>query len=205
MHDRHGIHLGELNIGGGHAVAYSDLDRAFPLDEFAVRMKTLVRQEAERAGIPAPRLTVSPGRALVARAGVTVYRVLSVTVDRFGRRLIAIDGGMSDCPATALCGSKHTAMLTGRSSRAESVLSIVVGRHNDTDDVIIPSAQLPSDLRPGDLLAIAGTGAYHHSRSSNYQLVGRPALVAVRDGRLRTLIRRETLADLDSRDVDDAA
>jgi diaminopimelate decarboxylase len=79
----------------------------------------------------------------------------------------------------------------------------VVGRHNDSDDIIIPTMYLPSDTHPGDLLAVAGTGAYHHSRAMNYQLVGRPPLVALRDAQAHTLIRRETLDDLDTRDLDD--
>jgi len=199
-----GLYLTQLNVGGGHAVAYSSNDRCFAVEEFAQRIRSLVRDEADHARVPEPQLTVSPGRAIVARAGITLYRVISVSRDRHGRRLIAIDGGMSDCPTSALCGGQHAATPFGRTTHAESVLSIVVGRHNDSDDVIIPTIQMPADTRPGDLLAVAGTGAYHHSRSTNYQLVSRPPLVAVRDGAAHTLIRRETLDDFDSRDIDAA-
>jgi diaminopimelate decarboxylase len=200
---QHGLYLTKLNIGGGQAVAYSGHDRSLRTAEFADRIRRVVRSEADDARVPEPHLTVSPGRAVVARAGITLYHIISVNRDRDGRRLIAIDGGVSDCPTTALCGGQHTATLIGRTSRAQSVLSIVVGRHNDSDDVIIPTMYLPADTHPGDLLAVAGTGAYHHSRAMNYQLVGRPPLVAVRDGQARTLIRRETLDDLDTRDLDD--
>lgn len=201
----HGLYLTELNIGGGSAVAYSGQDRHLATDDFARRIRPLVREEADLARIPEPRLTVSPGRAIVARAGVTLYRVISVTRDRHGRRLIAIDGGMSDCPTGALCGGQHTAALIGRSTKAGSAPSIVVGRHNDSDDVIIPAIELPADTHPGDLLAVAGTGAYHHCRATNYHLVGRPPLVAVRGAQAHTLIRRENLDDLIDRDVDDAS
>jgi diaminopimelate decarboxylase len=202
---QHGLYLTELNIGGGQAVAYSGHDRSLVTAEFADRIRAVVRTEADDARVPEPHLTVSPGRAIVARAGVTLYHVISVNRDRHGRRLIAIDGGMSDCPTSALCGGQHTATLIGRTPHTPSVLSIVVGRHNDSDDIIIPTMHLPADTRPGDLLAVAGTGAYHHSRAMNYQLVGRPPLVAVRDGHPHTLIRRETLDDLDTRDMDDEA
>lgn len=202
---RHGLYLTELNIGGGQAVAYSGHDRSLVPAEFADRIRGVVRAEADDARVPEPHLTVSPGRAIVARAGVTVYHVIAVNRDRHGRRLIAIDGGMSDCPTSALCGGQHTATLIGRTPHAPSVLSIVVGRHNDSDDIIVPTMHLPADTRPGDLLAVAGTGAYHHSRATNYQLVGRPPLVSVRDGHSHTLIRRETLDDLDTRDMDDEA
>ena len=199
----HGLYPTELNIGGGQAVAYSGQDRALATAEFADRIRHVVRAEADNARVPEPQLSVSPGRAIVARAGITVYRVISVNRDRHGRRLIAIDGGMSDCPASALCGGQHTATLIGRTPHKPAVPSIVVGRHNDSDDIIIPAMQLPADTRPGDLLAVAGTGAYHHSRATNYQLVGRPPLIAVHDGHTHTLIRRETLHDLDTRDIDD--
>lgn len=194
-----------LNIGGGHAVAYTERDPAFPVDAFAERITAIADAHADRLGIAAPTLTVSPGRALVARAGVTLYRVIAATHDRHDRRLIAVDGGMSDCPAGTLCGGRHTASLFGRPSHAEAVTTIVVGRHNDTDDVVIADAALPADVRPGDLIAVAGTGAYHQSRASNYHHVGRPPLVAVRDGHEHLLIRRETFDDLDSRDLDEEA
>jgi diaminopimelate decarboxylase len=198
-----GLYPTQLNIGGGQAVAYSGRDRCLATAQFADRIRSVVRVEADNARVPEPDLTVSPGRAIVARAGVTIYHIVSVNRDRDGRRLIAVDGGMSDCPASALCGGQHTATLIGRTPHKPSVLSIVVGRHNDSDDIIIPAMQLPADARPGDLLAVAGTGAYHHSRAMNYQLVGRPPLVAVRGGHTHTLIRRETVNDLDTRDVDD--
>jgi diaminopimelate decarboxylase len=197
-----GLYPTQLNIGGGQAVAYSGRDRCLGTAQFADRIRSVVRVEADNARVPEPHLSVSPGRAIVARAGVTIYHIVSVNRDRDGRRLIAVDGGMSDCPTSALCGGQHTATLIGRTPTKPTVPSIVVGRHNDSDDIIIPAMQLPADARPGDLLAVAGTGAYHHSRAMNYQLVGRPPLIAVRDGQIHTLIRRETVNDLDSRDVD---
>ncbi len=112
------------------------------------------------------------------------------------------DGGVTDCPTGAHCGGLHTAVLFGRNSRADLTPATIVGRHNETDDVVVPRLKLPSDVHPGDLIAVAGTGAYHHSRACNYHLVSRPALVGVRDSRATTLVRRETLADLLARDVD---
>ncbi|WP_229399603.1 diaminopimelate decarboxylase family protein [Micromonospora okii] len=203
MRERHGVELVRLNLGGGHAVAYSGGDLGFALTAFAARMRGVLRLRAEQHRVPVPRLTVSPGRAIVSRAGVTLYRVLSTAHGPDGRRLVAVDGGMTDCPAAALCGGRHSVALVGRTSRAQPLPTTVVGRHNDADDVVAPAVELPADVHPGDLLAVAGTGAYHHSRASNYHLVGRPALLAVRDGRVATLVRRESLDDLLARDVDE--
>lgn len=203
MRARHDVSVTELNLGGGHAVAYSGGDPSLALAAFAGRIRGVLRLVAERHELPVPRLTVSPGRAIVSRAGVTLYHVVSVTRDQDGRGLVAVDGGMTDCPSGALCGARHSAVLVGRPTSAPSVPTCVVGRHNDIDDVVVPTLALPSDVRPGDLLAVAGTGAYHHSRASNYHLVGRPPLLAVHDGRVNILVRRESPEDLLRRDVDE--
>ncbi|MGX7673733.1 diaminopimelate decarboxylase family protein [Plantactinospora sp. DSM 117369] len=199
---RHGIELTALNLGGGHAVAYNTGDPTLALNAFAHRIRGVLNLAAQQSNIPAPRLTVSPGRAIVARAGVTIYRVLAVNHDSNGHNLVAVDGGMTDCPHDSLCGGRHTAVMIGRVSNAAPAPTTIVGRHNDIDDVIVPSQNLPSDLHPGDLLAVAGTGAYHHTRASNYHLVGRPALISVRDALSTTLIRRETTEDVLARDLD---
>ncbi|WP_344617404.1 diaminopimelate decarboxylase [Dactylosporangium salmoneum] len=201
MSRAHNVELGQLNLGGGHAVAYRPAELDLALDAFAARMRTVLHLEADRHGLPTPALSVSPGRAVVARAGVTVYRVLAVTRTQSGERLVAVDGGMSDCPATALCGSRHSAVLIGRTGRAAGGPAVVVGRHNDADDVVVPDADLPADVHPGDLLAVAGTGAYHHARATNFHLVARPALLSAADGRARVLVRRESLDDLLARDL----
>jgi diaminopimelate decarboxylase len=201
-HARHDIDITQLNLGGGHAVAYSGADLGFALDAFASRIRSVLHLELNRHRLPEPTLTVSPGRALVSRAGLTLYRIMSVIRGQNGRRVVAVDGGMTDCPTAALCGGAHTAALIGRASLADPEPATVVGRHNDVDDVVVPTLQLPADVHPGDLLAVAGTGAYHHSRASNYHQVTRPPLLSVADSRIHTLVRRESLTDLLSRDAD---
>ena len=189
VHRAHGAAVEWVNLGGGHA------GHDFALEAFAGRMRATVRLESQRHGVPAPRLGVSPGRAVVARAGVTVYRILNVRTRRDGRLLIATDGGMTDCPA-AECADRHTAVLVGRASVAPPAPATVLGRHNDPGDVVVPRLHLPADVHPGDLLAVAGTGAYHYARSSNFHLVPRPPLLAVSSGHARTLLRRESIDDL---------
>ncbi|WP_086821831.1 diaminopimelate decarboxylase [Allokutzneria sp. NRRL B-24872] len=196
----HGITLPQLNLGGGHVVPYLAGEADFDLHGFADRVRGAVNYECDRRGLPAPKLTVEPGRSLVARAGVTLYRV--VTVKRgTNRTFVAVDGGMSDNARPALYGAKYAVRLVGRGSRVPDAPVTVVGRHCEAGDVIAENVPLPGDVHAGDLLAVPCTGAYHHSLASNYNMVGRPPVVAVRDGVPRLLVRGETAQDLLARDV----
>jgi diaminopimelate decarboxylase len=114
---------------------------------------------------------------------------------------VAVDGGMSDNPRPALYGVRYAPRLIGRPSTADRARVTVVGRHCEAGDVLAAGAELPADTRPGDLLAVPVAGAYHLSMASGYNLVGRPPVVAVRDGHARLLVRRESLEDLRRRDV----
>ena len=200
IRDRFGITLGELNIGGGHAVPYVCGDAELDLVHFADAVDESLASACAAAGFPRPQVIIEPGRAISARAGVTLYRIVAIKSQPGGRTFVAIDGGMSDNPRVALYGAKYTVALANRHAAAPSVQVTVVGRHCEAGDLIARDVSLPADIHPGDLLAVACTGAYHHSMASNYNTVGRPPLVAVADGRCRQLIRRETVTDLLSRD-----
>jgi diaminopimelate decarboxylase len=198
---RYGLNLAELNLGGGFAVAYRDGDGDFAVDAFAARCRRVLRVECERHDIPVPRLTVTPGRALVARAGVALYRVLAVRRDHDGHQLVAIDGGLSDNPRPALYGARYTPILVGRCGGAPARATTVVGRHGEAGDALARDVPLPGDLHPGDLLAVADCGAYQHAMASNYTMVPRPPVVAVREGKTQVLVRRETIGDVLARDL----
>jgi len=191
--------LPELNLGGGHAVPYRPGDPGLDIAAFAERITGAVGQECAAHGIAMPRLTVEPGRAIAASAGVTLYRVL--TVKRGARTFVVVDGGMSDNPRPALYGSRYHVERVGSPAVDHTEPMIVVGRHCEAGDVLIPDARLPRDVGPGDLLAVPGTGAYHHAMASNYNHFTRPPVIAVRDGQARPLIRRETDEDMLRRDV----
>jgi diaminopimelate decarboxylase len=191
--------LPELNLGGGHAVPYRPGQRGLDITAFAERITGAVEQECAAHGIPVPRLTVEPGRAIVGSAGVTVYRVL--TVKRGARTFVVVDGGMSDNPRPALYGSRYHVERAGTPATEQTEPMTVVGRHCEAGDVLVPDASLPADIRLGDLLAVPCTGAYHHAMASNYNHLTRPPVIAVRDGWARPVIRRETDEDLLRRDV----
>ena len=200
VRDRSGIALAELNLGGGHAVPYVAGDADFDLAGFADRMRRVIADECARFRLPVPWLTLEPGRAIVNRAMVTLYRVLAVKHATGIRTFVAVDGGMSDNPRPELYGARYSVHAV-RPSRARPETVTVVGRHCEAGDVLAADVPLPGDIRPGDLVAVPGTGAYTHSMASNYNLVGRPPVIAVAGGTARLLIRRETAMDLLSRDV----
>ena len=201
LRDEHHTTLDQIDIGGGHAVPYVSGDNCFATEAFGARIRGVLHYECMRHHLPVPRITVEPGRAVVARAGVTLYRVIAVKRTAGGQRLVAVDGGMSDNPRPALYGARYTARLIGRPTTADLELTTVVGRHCEAGDMLARDVSLPVDTHPGDLLAVPCSGAYHHSLASNYNLVGRPPMVVVRDGTVRTIIRRETIDDLLAREV----
>ncbi|HEX3548287.1 MAG TPA: diaminopimelate decarboxylase [Mycobacterium sp.] len=196
----HGVILHELNIGGGHGVPYVSGDPALDLGELADIIEDSMDWACATERFPRPRIVVEPGRAISARAGVTLYRVVSVKSQPGGRTFVAVDGGMSDNPRVALYGAKYTVALANRHSVGPTQVVTVAGRHCEAGDEIARDVELPADTHPGDLLAVACTGAYQHSMASNYNMVGRPPIVAVRRGQTAELVRRESTADLLARD-----
>ena len=199
IRETHHVTLRELDLGGGFAVPYVDGEPGFDLGGYAQRLRIALAYECAARAFPLPRLTIEPGRAIVGPAGITVYRVCAVK--RGSRTFVAVDGGMSDNARPSLYGARYTARLVGRHSRAVRKPVTVVGRHCESGDVLAEDVCLPGDVHAGDLLAVPCTGAYHHSLASNYNQVGRPPLVGVRDGVATLLVRRETEEDLASRDL----
>ncbi|SES16333.1 diaminopimelate decarboxylase [Lentzea xinjiangensis] len=188
-----GTRVEQLDLGGGFCAPYLPGEPSFDLFGFAHRVRGALNYECAVRRVPVPRLLVEPGRSIVANAGVTLYRVCAV---KYGvnRTFVAVDGGMSDNPRPALYGAKYTVRLVGRGGRPRPVT--VVGRHCEAGDVLAEDVPLPADVHAGDLLAVAATGAYHHALASNYNQVGRPPVIAVRDGVARPVVRRETEEDL---------
>ncbi|MEV0249226.1 diaminopimelate decarboxylase [Nocardia sp. NPDC050712] len=201
VRDEHGHTLTELDLGGGHAVAYRCGDPELDLAELADVLDDSLDAACARHGFPRPSIALEPGRAIVAKAGLTLYRVLSVKrIDR-GRTFVTVDGGMSDNPRVALYGARYDAVLASRHPIGPEQTVSIAGRYCEAGDILAADVRLPADLHPGEVLAMPVTGAYHHSLASSYNGVGRPPIVAVRDGRCRELLRRETPADLLSRDL----
>jgi diaminopimelate decarboxylase len=201
---RTGALVDEVDLGGGYGIAYLPGDEPLDPARVAQELATVATGACADLGTPLPRFSVEPGRTIVGPAGLTLYTVGTVkpvALDGgFVRTYVSVDGGMSDNIRPALYGARYHAELVSRSSDAPGVPARVVGKHCESGDIVVHDVTLPGDVHAGDLLAVPATGAYGRSMASNYNLVPRPAVVAVRDGDARVLVRRETLDDLLSLD-----
>jgi diaminopimelate decarboxylase len=185
------LDVDELCLGGGLGVPYVDGEEAPTLTEWAETLHDACRA----AGITA-RVTAEPGRAIVAGAAVTLYRVGTIKDIPGVRTYVSVDGGMSDNPRPVLYGSGYEAFLPRAVDEERPWSVTVVGKHCESGDVIVRDACVPADLAVGDVLCTPVTGAYGHSMASNYNKVPRPPVVFVRDGEARVVVRRETFEDL---------
>lgn len=199
----------ELNLGGGFGIAYVVGDAPPAIEDIATGLAEAVAGVCRELSIPIPAVAVEPGRTIVGPAGVTLYEVgttkdVTVALDDGAsavRRYVSVDGGMSDNARPALYGADYSVRLASRSSTIDSVLVRLAGKHCESGDIVVHSDWLPGDVAAGDLVAVPATGAYCFSLASNYNYLVRPAVVAVRDGTARTLVRRETEHDLLRRDT----
>jgi diaminopimelate decarboxylase len=188
--------VNELSIGGGLGVPYVEGESAPTITEWGAT----IRLAAGSAGIT-QRITAEPGRAIVARAALTLYTAGTVKDIPGVRTYVSVDGGMSDNPRPVLYGSGYEVFMP-RSATAERDREIrLVGKHCESGDVIVWRGHVPGDLDLGDILATPVTGAYGHSMGSNYNMVLRPPVVFVKDGEPQMVIRRETYDDLLARDI----
>ncbi len=191
------LRLPVLTLGGGLGVAYVGGEEAPSLSEWGKVLRAAVAD----AGLGDVRLLVEPGRAIVAAAAITLYTVGTIKDIPGIRTYVAVDGGMSDNPRPVLYGSGYETFLP-RAAAADRTRTVrVVGKHCESGDLLVRAGHIPEDLRVGDVLATPVTGAYGHSMGSNYNKVPRPAVVFVRDGAARLVVRRETVDDLLATDV----
>jgi diaminopimelate decarboxylase len=200
LKDRIGFEADVIDVGGGFGVAYTD-ERPLELDRLAPALLARVREGAAHRGLKPPHTLVEPGRSVVGGAMVTLYRVGTMKETADGRTLVAVDGGMSDNVRPMLYGARYTVAVAGTPRDGGPVEVEVVGRHCESGDVLAREVKLSQPVQAGDLLAFAGTGAYTYSMASAYNRVGRPAVVAVREGTSNVWLRREGVADLDRLEV----
>ncbi len=192
----------ELNLGGGLGARYLADDPPLDIGSYIDALRAaLTRWWKPRVGEPLPALRVEPGRSIAAPCAITLYRV-GVIKDIPGiGTYVAVDGGMSDNPRPVLYGAGYEAYLPARIGEERPLACRIVGKHCEQGDVVVADARLPAGVQRGDLLATPTTGAYGYSMASNYNKVPRPAVVFLRGGEARLVVRRETADDLLRLDV----
>ena len=203
--DEIGVAMPQLDLGGGFGIAYTTQDDPSDPAQLAIELTKIVTEECRSRDLPVPHLSIEPGRAIVGPAMCTVYEVGTVKqVELDGgasRAYVSVYGGMSDNIRTALYGADYSATVASRVTGTEARLSRVVGKHCESGDIVVRDEFLPADIQAGDLLAVPGTGAYCRSMASNYNHVLRPPVIAVKDGEMSVVLRRETLDDLLATDL----
>jgi diaminopimelate decarboxylase len=188
-----------LDLGGGLAIAYTETDSAPDVRASVQRTATALAGLLGERGLPLPELVLEPGRSIAGPAGVTLYTVGAIKRTEAGVTYAAVDGGMADNPRPAMYGARYQAFVADRAAEPATRTYTVAGKHCESGDILIEAAALP-ELRPGDVIALAATGAYTATMSSTYNGLPRPAAVMVADGAERTVVARETVADLLTRE-----
>jgi diaminopimelate decarboxylase len=197
-HERYGFDCRALNIGGGLGVRYTGDDTPISIEEYVDGKLTGVQEEMARVDLPMPRVLVEPGRSVVAKAGVTAYRIGTIKEVPGIRTYVSVDGGMSDNMRPMLYDARYEALVANRATAPADTVVTVAGKHCESGDILIQDALI---ARPqiGDVLVTPVTGAYCYAMASNYNGSVRPAVVMVRDGRARVIVERESYDDLVAR------
>lgn len=190
------LDLPELILGGGLGVAYVEGEEAPTITQWG----NVLLDACAALGVRS-KVSVEPGRAIVAAAAMTIYTVGTIKEIPGVRTYVAVNGGMSDNPRPVLYGSGYESFLPRAVDAERTLTARLVGKHCESGDVLSMAAQLPGDVAVGDLLATPVTGAYGHSMGSNYNKITRPPVVFVADGNARLVVRRETFDDLLTTDV----
>ncbi|MDO4742481.1 MAG: diaminopimelate decarboxylase [bacterium] len=195
-----GVTLGELNLGGGFGIRYTDDDSPRPYGEYMGSVSKVIKNKCLECGFPTPKIYIEPGRSIIAQAGTTLYKVGAVKNIPNVRTYVSIDGGMVDNPRYILYGSKYDLLIANKASQQKSDIVTVAGKCCESGDLIQENVKL-QPVEVGDILAVLATGAYNYSMASNYNRICRPAAVMVKDGQARVIIKRESFEDLVRNDV----
>ncbi len=187
--------LEELNLGGGLGIKYVATDQPSSIQDYGKVICDNVISQAKSLKMPIPKIIVEPGRSIVGRAGVTLYRVGTIKkVPKF-KNYVAVNGGMSDNLRPMLYGSSYQALLANKAGSQLKEEVTIVGHHCESGDVLVKDVMLP-DVEVGDLVCTPATGAYGYVLANNYNKQTKPAVILVSKGKARLIIRRETYEDL---------
>ena len=198
--DSFGFEAERLDMGGGYGVRYTEQDDSLDIPSAIGSVAAHIKEKCAELGISMPKISMEPGRSIVADAGMTLYTVGTVKKITGYKNYVSVDGGMTDNPRYALYGSRYTVYLASRPSDACDLTCDLAGRCCESGDIIQPDIRLPEPHR-GEIIAVCTTGAYNYSMASNYNRLPRPAVVMVTPERSYVAVRRESLDDLVKNDL----
>lgn len=190
----------ELNLGGGFGIYYNEEDTPMNISSFLKEFLIKIKDKCIELEIPIPRVMIEPGRSIVSNAGTTLYTVGGTKETYGGRDYIFIDGGMNDNPRPALYSAIYEASIANKMDDKRIRTYTIAGKCCESGDIIRKDIELP-EAEIGDIVAVASTGSYNYSMASNYNRIGRPAVVFVKDGKARLAVKRETYEDIIKNDV----
>ncbi len=195
-----GFEIKELNLGGGFGIKYLEEHDPVPFEVYMERVSEVVNEECEKLEIIKPFIFIEPGRSIVASAGITLYEAGSRKEIPDTRTYIIVDGSMADNPRYILYESEYEAVVANKASQPRDERVTIAGRCCESGDLIGENMPL-QHAEAGDIIAVLATGAYNYSMSSNYNRLQKPAVVFVKDGKSRVVVKRESLDDIISNDV----
>lgn len=199
--DELGFEVKELNLGGGFGIKYTEEDAPVAYDKYMEKVSEKVKEVCAEKNVKLPFILIEPGRSIAAPAGITLYTVGGRKEIPNIRTYVSIDGGMCDNPRYALYQSKYDVEVANKANLPKSETVTVAGKCCETGDLIGEGMPI-QPVEPGDILAVLATGAYNYSMSSNYNRIPKPAVVMLRDGKSRVVVKRETLEDIVRNDID---
>ena len=200
LKDKLGLEINELNLGGGYGIMYTADDDPIEYDKYIEHVAEIVKDTAKKRGVKMPHIFMEPGRSIVASAGITLYTIGGIKDIKNVRKYVSVDGGMGDNPRYILYQSEYTAVLANRAGDKPTEKVTVAGKCCESGDILLKDTMLPK-TEAGDTLAVLATGAYNYSMASNYNRIPRPAVVAVKNGEARVVVKRETYDDLIKNDI----
>jgi diaminopimelate decarboxylase len=200
LEDQLGVSVEEIDLGGGLGVPYLPSDDALDYESFFKHLAEAIKHESKKLKLKEPKIIFEPGRSIVGASGVTLYTIGVVKKIKGIRNYVMVDGGMSDNPRPILYQAKYDSVVANKAKAQKKFKATVAGRFCESGDVLLKDVYLAAPER-GDVLAVFVTGAYNYSMASNYNRVGRPAMVLVDGGKAKVIVKRETKADLVRNDV----
>ncbi|MCF6463052.1 diaminopimelate decarboxylase [Clostridium sp. Cult1] len=185
----------ELNVGGGFGIKYVEDAERRPISFYTDAIMKEIEENCKKYGLERPKVIIEPGRWIVGEAGITLYTIGSIKEIPGVRTYVSVDGGMTDNPRPSLYQAKYRGIIANKVNEKPTHIVTIAGKCCESGDILIWDLKVPL-IEPGDTLAVLSTGAYNYSMASNYNKIPKPAVVMIKDGIDRLIVKRETYEEM---------